>query len=142
MRYYVYELLKALDDMNISVPTTSKLPENALKKRLKQGIDASQAVLGEHTNPTVDISSLSEWPAAQKVADKTRIMNLDEQVLASDGDPSLKKSSFIFVRGVVFGAASTFDDGNRTMSIHTRSDEGSESSIFIRVRNITFLRDR
>ncbi len=56
------ELFGVLSSFGISIPPTSKLPDDSLQKRLRQAINASQAMLLINSKPPLDLNQYPKWP--------------------------------------------------------------------------------
>lgn len=128
------DLLRALEDMGIAVPPSTKLADDALKKRLRQGLSASQTVavdVRDSDKHTIDIAHLPTWPSNRAVAEKAKIQNFDDFV--TEDTPSVRKNSFLFPRAFVYNAAVVFDAGGRTLSAVCKIDN-MDCGIFMRVR--------
>ncbi|KAL6304710.1 hypothetical protein BKA93DRAFT_259435 [Sparassis latifolia] len=77
------EILTILSSMGVELPPSTKLPDEALAKRLKQAINAAQYLTKVIPAPPLNIASVPAWPpyspdsqAANSVHDAVRRDNL------------------------------------------------------------------
>lgn len=142
------ELIQVLSDMGITIPTTSKLPKDALEKRLKQAINASQTLSAIITRPPIDLSQYSRWPAqgGRSLFDAIRRGDLNETILSTQAlfhglaDPfPLHKNAFMDVRQTLMGLAKYWDGGQHIAVMQDLNRE--RCAINIRVRSDVNLRD-
>ena len=79
------ECLDLLDVMGISIPldSQSKLTDEAVDKKLKQALDASQNVDALLPAPPsrIKIDALRSWPAARKTSEAVQRTNVQEVLL-------------------------------------------------------------
>lgn len=112
------ELLSVLSNFGISIPPASKLPKESLQKRLRQAINASQAISLVNPKPPLDLQQYSKWPQGYKgVFDAIRRGNLEEaamtQLAMRQGqDPArLYVNAFMDVRQTLMSLANNCETG-------------------------------
>ncbi len=112
------ELLGVLSSFGISIPPTSKLPDDSLQKRLRQAINASQALSLINPKPPLDLNKYSKWPRNCKgLFTAIRRGNLEEvamtQMAMREGqDPApLYVNAFMDVRQTLMSLANNAENG-------------------------------
>ncbi|KAI0088365.1 hypothetical protein BDY19DRAFT_891159 [Irpex rosettiformis] len=112
------ELLGVLSSFGIAIPPTSKLPVESLQKRLRQAINASQAMPLVNARPPLDPAQYPKWPQGYKgLFDAIRRGNLQEaamtQLAMREGqDPSpLYVNAFMDVRQTLMSLANNCETG-------------------------------
>lgn len=116
------ELLKVLDGMDISIPANTKLPNNALEKRLKQAIKASQSMASVISKIPLPLAELPKWPtnsdehtvfrAIRRGDFREATMNIEGRLRGEDPFP-LRVNPVIDVRQTLMTLAKNWDRGSK-----------------------------
>ena len=136
------ELLNQLAAIGVALPKGTKMPNDALEKRLGQAFDASQRFAEVITSVPFQPASLSTWssaPRSQSLLQAVQRGNLIEAVrnaankqMPVNGqtvDEQLK-DTFMEVRQCMLQFAKYWEDG---LSMFVLQDEAQESAIILRV---------
>lgn len=140
------ETLRVLSCMGIDLPAHTKLPDDALEKRLRQALNASQVLLTVTSSPVLDILSFSRRPSNKKqtvfdaigrasMAEYGAIMAKRAMGL-STVDP-LRVDPFDDVRQTVMHLAKNWDEGYKVLLVtDPQQSEAEKVPINIRVRSV------
>jgi hypothetical protein len=140
-------LLDQLAAIGVTLPKGTKMPDDALEKRLGQALDASQAFSDVITSVPFNPASLSTWSSSthsQTLLEAVQRANLIEamrnaasqQMAQASGErgvdkPSKVEDTFMEVRQCVMHFAKYWEDG---ISMFALQDEAQDEAIIIRVR--------
>lgn len=116
------ELIEVLSTMGVSIPETSKLPKDALEKRLGHAINSSQSLSSIISRPPISLSQYSKWAArpedSRSVKDAIRrgdmgeaMRSLDAQLRGLDDTVPLHTNAFMDVRQTLLHLARNWDNG-------------------------------
>lgn len=132
------ELLRVLDTMGISIPSTSKLPDDALIKRLKQAISASEALSSVAPRPPIPLSQNVKWPVGESAYEAIRRSDIREAMLnRMDMNDTLHKNPFMDVRQTLMSLAIHWDQGLKVAIM--QDPKKIKSAINIHVRSIALI---
>ena len=136
------ELLNQLAAIGVALPKGTKMPNDALEKRLGQALDASQRFAEVITSVPFHPTSLSTWssaPHSQSLLQAVQRGNLIEAVRNAANkqvpvngqtvDEQLE-DTFMEVRQCMLQFAKYWEDG---LSMFVLQDEAQESAIILRV---------
>ena len=133
------DLLRALEDVGVSVPSDSKITTDALTKRLERAINIVQSTatcLPKDTS--LDVFTLGPWPQDRPLLQAVRRGSLHEVKMVQDAlrrgeNPApLYKNSFMDLRQTLMSLGNVWDTGIKTALIQDLACE--TSAIHIRVR--------
>lgn len=112
------DMLDALASFDVSIPPASKLPDESLQKRLRQAINASQAMPSINPKPPLALNQYSKWPANPKgLYEAIRRGNFEEVVMTQAAiregrNPvSLYVNAFMDVRQTLMSLAVNYEKG-------------------------------
>ncbi|OSX56732.1 hypothetical protein POSPLADRAFT_1158823 [Postia placenta MAD-698-R-SB12] len=143
------EILSVLAGLGIELPPATKLPHEALQKRLKQSLLAAQSFFNVLPAPPVDPKSLTEWPLPEHEPDNTVLEAIKRSNLAeiSANIQAMRRGEHvapeIFVnpvsdlRQTLMGIASVWDKGLRWCVINDL--ESQVCTISLRILSIHAL---
>ena len=133
------ELRRILRSIDVAIPTTSKLPHSALRKRLHKCLNASEEA-SRHLpkEGPLDIEGLKPWPRGKKVHESTQRGTLHEAMMASFAadqglDPRANNNVLIGLRQQVMSLANLVDTGIRTAVLQPANKDHQRTAISIRV---------
>lgn len=117
IRFERDELIAALDHMKVTIPPRTKLPDDALDKRLKQALNAAQMSQKYITKSILNVSKLPAWPIGRSVYENIRRGDLNEALTVAGArergnDPfPLYKNGFMDLRQTLMSIAKNWDGG-------------------------------
>ncbi|KAG7091272.1 hypothetical protein E1B28_010322 [Marasmius oreades] len=134
------EKMGLLASMGIELPQTTRLPDDALEKKLRNTIDAAQYFKDVIAKAPIDPATLPLWPlrsSSKSLSQATARGNLGEGlgrdgILKSRGDvpSSSYEKTFLALRVIVGELAKGMDDGVQSLVLQ---DEEQSNAILIRV---------
>jgi hypothetical protein len=128
------EILHVLSAFGIDIPANSKLPDGSLQKRLRQAINASQAMSAINPNPPLALDQYPKWPRNSKILyESIRRGNIDEAVSGVKSTP-LYANAFMDVRQTLMSLAVQYEKGIKYAILQDRQKE--KCAINIRVCSI------
>jgi len=143
------ELLVQLTAIGVALPKDTKMPNDALEKRLGQALDASQAFTDVITSLPFDPTSLDTWSSSTQLKTLLKAVqrgNLIEamrnaaslRMASSSGTPPVEQGedTFMEVRQCMLQFAKNWEDGT---SIFVLQDEAQESGMILRVCYIIII---
>lgn len=115
------ELIKVLNDIGVSIPEDTKMPDTTLEKRLRQALDAMQLAEQHISSGILNTSSLRIWPAGRPLFDAISRQNIDLRQMYMDaaGDV-LYKNVLIDIRETCMSLGQIFDSGLLSAIIQTQ----------------------
>ena len=113
------ELIKVLNEINISMPKNTKLSDALLRQRLKQALDALQAYTKASALPAKEPRSLPAWPADRKLLGVMGRTSLYEKITGQQ-DEELYKNVFTDLRQTVMSIGNAYDRGVRAVLVQDR----------------------
>lgn len=128
--------------MGVSIPASSKLSTDALEKRLRQAISASQSLSTVISRPPIDLSRYNKWPpkSTQKTFDAIRRGNFQEAMMTFEarskglnGPIPLHTNTFMDIRQTLMSLARNWDKGTKWVVMQDLAQE--KCGINIRVCN-------
>ncbi len=126
------ELLKALPAMDVSIPLSTKLSDEALEKRLRQALNASQVSSQLITKSPINIKSLHKWPLGSSLYESVRRGNWQESMAnyssrmggSSNTEASaLSGNAFMDLRQTILSLANSWDKGSRVAVMQDEDHE-------------------
>lgn len=133
------ETLTVLGKMGVSIPPRTKLSDEALEKRLRQALNASQLKSALVPSSTLDIKNLPSWPSTRNVYEAIRRGNMQEAMMTaaaraggSDTPFELYTNAFMDLRQTLMSIAKNWDDGRKLAIVQDIDHE--RCAINIRVR--------
>ena len=131
------EKLGLMHSMGIELPTTTRLPDDAVDKKLRSSVDAAQYFDNVFTKSSVDPATLPPWPSKSPLQKATARGNLGEG-LGRDGIMRVRNESpfpqyegvFLEVRRAVGTIAAGVDQGAKCYLLQ---DQDQSSAISLRV---------
>jgi hypothetical protein len=143
------ELLVQLTAIGVALPKDTKMPNDALEKRLGQALDASQAFTDVITSLPFDPTSLDTWSSSTQLKTLLKAVQRGNLIEAMRNAASLRMASspgtlpveqgedtFMEVRQCMLQFAKNWEDGT---SIFVLQDEAQESGMILRVCYIIII---
>lgn len=140
------EKLQYLYSMGVDLPLTTRLPDDAIEKKFRSAIDASQSFATINAKPPFDPSVLPPW---SKTTCKTTLLktvsrgnfeeafaNIRARREGKDSAWPLFENTFMDARQTIMGLADGIDNGVNTALIQ---DKDTKCAICIRVRYPSML---
>jgi len=129
------DLLILLASMGVTIPKTTKIPDEELNKRLRLALDASQQFTNIITTTPVDATPYPLWPSDKALYKATQRGNVYEtlnQVMSQrrKGSLSPKEDTFKELRQSILGFARLRDMGKSEICF---VDDDGQWGIFVRV---------
>ena len=130
------ETLTTLAGLGVELPPATKMPVDALQKRLKQALICAQSVSHTLKSPPLDPPTLPEWSSPRSVYDGVRRGNFQEAtenfhaMLRGQG-VELFKNPVMDARQTLMGIAKAWDEGHRWMVL--QDPESERCAINVRV---------
>ena len=129
------DLLVLLASMGVSIPKTTKIPNDELNKRLALAFDASQQFTNIITTTPLDLTLYPLWQSDKALYEATQRGNISEmltQVMSQRrrGSLSPKEDTFKELRQSVLGFARLRDMGKHEICF---VDDDGQWGIFVRV---------
>ncbi|KAJ3542900.1 hypothetical protein NM688_g5923 [Phlebia brevispora] len=141
------ELISALNYMRVAIPPETKLPDDALHKRLKHALNGSQNAANTIAKPDLDISGLPMWPSGRSVYEAGRRGDLSEGIQIASakdragGDPfPLYSNPFMDLRQTVMGISKHWDEGLKSAIVQDLNRE--KCGINLRVVDVYKIDDK
>ncbi|TFY69765.1 hypothetical protein EVJ58_g251 [Rhodofomes roseus] len=136
------ETLTILAGMGVELPPATKLPDEALQKRLRQALNGAQYVSNVLANSPLDLATLSAWPLAHSVYEGVRRGNLQEaqhnyQAKLQGRETELYKNPILDARQTLMGIAKWWDEEHRWMVL--QDPESEQCAINIRLLSVLEL---
>ncbi len=141
------ELLEALSAMGICLPSKTKLLDEALLKRLRQALNASQTFSKTVDKSPLNIKALSKWPGTSSLVKSISRGNPHESMASiqcgmtrggrESGLSPFPDNVFMDLRRTILSLAESWDSkGIKRFILH---DEHEKCAIMIRVRKCPLL---
>ncbi|KAF9563553.1 hypothetical protein CPC08DRAFT_661655 [Agrocybe pediades] len=136
-------LLAVLHSMDIIFPSTTKLPEEDLNKRLSQALDAAQRYRDVIGNSLFDESTGTPWPADKDLMEGTQRGTIWEiarnQIYGAS--QSENKGTFAEMRQIVMGLAHNYKLGIRNICMTESLGVLEDWGVYVRILNIFIVQD-
>ncbi|KZT64969.1 hypothetical protein DAEQUDRAFT_565796 [Daedalea quercina L-15889] len=136
------ETLTILASMGVELPSATKMPDDALQKRLRQALNSAQYISNVLSNPPLDPAALSAWPSGRSVYDGVRRGNFEEamqnyQRKLQGKDVELYKNPMMDARQTLMGITQWWDQGHKWMVLQDPAAE--QCAINIRLLSVREL---
>ncbi|KAL6304709.1 hypothetical protein BKA93DRAFT_732547 [Sparassis latifolia] len=142
------DTLSVLSSMGIELPATTKLPDEALEKRLEQALYAAQSLAKVIPKVPLHIASVPSWPSCTSGVDETRSVhdairrgNFGEAVacmrarsVGAENAVDLYVNPILDLRQTLMCIAKLWDDGYRCCVV--KDPEGQTFAINIRMLSV------
>lgn len=146
MSFTRQETLALLSSMGVDLPPSTKLPDDALEKRLKRAINCAQSISTALPSVPLQPSAIPAWPHTSgktSLQEAISRINFGEalaiQRARTQGQQNphqLYENPFMDLRQTLLAVARAWDDGVETCILQ---DAGKfEHSVLIRVRGCSF----
>ncbi|PSR74746.1 hypothetical protein PHLCEN_2v9625 [Hermanssonia centrifuga] len=131
--------------MDVSIPPSTKLSDEALEKRLRQALNASQVSSQLITKSPINIKSLHKWPLGSSLYESVRRGNWQESMAnyssriggGNTEASALSGNAFMDLRQTILSLANSWDKGIR---VAVMQDEDHEKcAVNIRINDKTPL---
>lgn len=130
------EILTTLAGLGVELPPATKMPDEALQKRLRQALNSAQYASHVLKNLPLDPATLNEWPPSRPTFDGVRRGNFQEasenfHARLQGKGVELYKNPVADARQTLMGIAKWWDEGHRWMVLQDPDSE--QCAINIRV---------
>ncbi|KAF4611248.1 hypothetical protein D9613_007243 [Agrocybe pediades] len=136
-------LLAVLHSMDITFPSTTKIQEDDLNKRLSQALDAAQRYRDVIGNSIFDESTGTPWPADKDLMEGTQRGTIWEiarnQIYGAS--QSENKGTFAEMRQIVMGLAHNYKLGIRNICMTESLGVLEDWGVYVRILNIFIVKD-
>ena len=125
------ETLTILAAIGVELPRATKLPDDALQKRLQQALNGAQSASRVLKGALLDPTSLSQWSGSPAHGSMSRNNLLEAYQLSQGMEVPLYENPMLDARQTVMALAKAWDDGLKWALIQ---DQAQQSAICVRVR--------
>ena len=125
------ETLTVLAATGIEFPPATKLPDDALRKRLQQALNGAQSASRVLKGALLDPASLSQWSNSRAHESMGRNNLLEAYQLSQGMEVPLYENPMLDARQTIMALAKAWDDGFKWALIQ---DQAQQAAICVRVR--------